>query len=179
MTHVWSNILSTVVPSGIFNSRITNVKGTPNVPYKVVNWFSKASEHLVQYFYTFKAPGAAFILMVSIWSFCFLMIAARLPAFLSAERKLSWSSPTNVGALLTRSNSKSQLIVNFKRFWIVNGIEYLPAGHRILASRESSASEVIHQIAYIASSEVWKLFKGSEVLTYIGNIRRVCHSYPF
>ena len=82
----------TVVPSGISNSRITYIKGTPNVPYKVFNSFSKASDHLVQSFSPFKAPGAVSMMMVSLWSFYFLMIAARLPAFLSAERKLSWSS---------------------------------------------------------------------------------------
>ena len=106
----------TTVPSEISNSRITYIKGTPNIPYKVFNWFSTASDHLVQSFYPFKAPGATSMLMVSLWYFCFFMIAAHSPASLSAERKLSWYSLTNVGTLLNCSKSNSQSKVNFKRF---------------------------------------------------------------
>ena len=82
--HSSTKVEYTTVPSGISNYRITFVKGTPNVPYKVFNWFSKASDHLVQSFSSFKAPGPAYTLMVSIWSFCFFVIVARLPASLSA-----------------------------------------------------------------------------------------------
>ena len=71
---------------------------------------------MVQSFSPFKAPGESSLLMLSLWSFCFFMIAARSLASLSEERNLSWSSPTNVGTLLTRSKSNSHFIVNFKRF---------------------------------------------------------------
>ena len=100
--HSLTKLEYTVIPSGISNSQIKHVKGTPNVPYKVFNCFSKASDHLVHSFSTFKASGTTSLLVLSLWSFCFLMIAARSPAFLSSERKLFWSSPTNVGTLLTR-----------------------------------------------------------------------------
>ena len=93
----------TVVPSGISNSRITYVKSTINVPYNLFSWFLKASDHLVQSFSSFKAPDAASVLMVSLWSFYFLMIVASLPAFLSPEKK----------AILIKSNQCQDSVESF------------------------------------------------------------------
>ena len=64
--HSSTKVEYTVVSSEISNSRITYVKGTPNVLYKLFNEFLKASDHLVQSFSPFKALDEASLLMVSL-----------------------------------------------------------------------------------------------------------------